>query len=42
MADLIVLDRDPMTVPAEEIKEIKEIKVLCTIKEDWVLYRRKV
>lgn len=39
VADLIILDKDPMTVPAEEIKDIK---VLCTIKEDRVLYRRDV
>ncbi|MBR2615551.1 MAG: amidohydrolase [Clostridia bacterium] len=37
LADLIVLDRDPTAVPK---KEIESIRVLCTIKEDEVVYRR--
>lgn len=36
LADLVILDRDPLQVPEDEIKDIK---VLSTIKEDQVLYR---
>jgi len=38
IADFVILDKDPTAVPP---MEIKDIKVLATIKEDEVLYRRK-
>ncbi len=36
VADFVVLDRNPLSVPEDDIKDIK---VLCTIKEDQVLYQ---
>jgi len=36
VADFVILDRDPLSVPTDEIRNIK---VLSTIKEDRVLYR---
>ncbi|WP_289637470.1 amidohydrolase family protein [uncultured Adlercreutzia sp.] len=37
LADLVVLDRNPLAV---DPREIREIKVLVTIKEGAVIYRR--
>ena len=38
IADLIILDKNPLTVP---IDEVKNIKVLETIKEGIVVFKRE-
>ncbi len=38
LADLVVLDRDILTVPSEEIKDIR---VLMTIVDGKIVYRRR-
>lgn len=38
LADLVVLDCNPLKVPP---LQIDAIRVLCTIKEDKVVYRRE-
>ena len=37
-ADFVILDRNPLETPKEELADIK---VLCTIKENQVIYRNE-
>ena len=37
MADLVILDENPLTVAPEKIRQIK---VLETIKRGWTIYQR--
>ena len=41
LADLVILDKNPLQVDPMAIKDIKDIKVMATIKEGQTIYQAK-